>query len=395
VGAHLLAALLGAGKSRFVALVRESSDQRAWSKCRAALAEYGLWSESFTPRLSVLAGDFSKPSCGLRPAIWDSMTQCIDSIVHCGAVVDFLRPYAQLRPHNVVGTLEMIKLGTTNTRKHLHFVSTLSVFGAEAIPAKGAALIPESTIPQAGAIVGDAYSQSKAVAENLLAVTRTAGLPVSIYRLGEVGPSTGNGMANRKCALYLLLKACASLGMYPNLPFDFECTAVDAVANVLKTCILNGNAAGETYHIFQDSPISFLEVMERIGRRGDPMRPVDYREFLTTLDRSCQDDSAAPELRRLRAVLGGRDGCSDLPSRLPDAGALYARERFDTFLSNRKPHFPSLTEEALAQMATQGLDGTTRRSFDFSGGTHEDSSGNGSNRWNWPRVGAAAARTRI
>ncbi len=50
------------------------------------------------------------------------------AIIHNGALVNHVLPYSVLKPANVNGTIEIIKLACLNVLKPLYFISSMSVF---------------------------------------------------------------------------------------------------------------------------------------------------------------------------------------------------------------------------------------------------------------------------
>src|SRR5436305_1206424 len=68
--------------------------------------------------------------CGVPPAEWSRLADEIDAIHHCAANVNMVLPYEVLRPANVGGTQEILRLALTGRRKALHYASTLSVLVA-------------------------------------------------------------------------------------------------------------------------------------------------------------------------------------------------------------------------------------------------------------------------
>src|SRR5690242_8833692 len=57
-----------------------------------------------------LAGDITKPACGLSPTIRDRVTSIVDTIVHCAAVTGFGLPDAAYEDVNVTGTRHVLEL---------------------------------------------------------------------------------------------------------------------------------------------------------------------------------------------------------------------------------------------------------------------------------------------
>ena len=136
----------------------KQTDANIYCLVRSITSENTLQSRVF-----YLYGDLSLPQLGLDNHQYLELASKIRTIYHCGALVNFTKPYTELRAPNVLGTLELIKLSCiTNCR--INYLSTLSVLN------KG---------DQNG------YVESKQVAEDLLKQANERGLPVSILRPGK------------------------------------------------------------------------------------------------------------------------------------------------------------------------------------------------------------------
>ena len=115
-------------------------------------------------RVFYLQGDLSLLHLGLDDHQYSTLVSNIRSIYHCGAMVNFIKPYSELRSVNVLGTIEIIKLAyRANCR--INCISTLSVLHEN---------------DQNG------YVQSKQVAERLLEQAIERHLPVTIFRPGKI-----------------------------------------------------------------------------------------------------------------------------------------------------------------------------------------------------------------
>jgi hybrid polyketide synthase/nonribosomal peptide synthetase ACE1 len=78
------------------------------------------------PHVHVHAGDLASPLLGLSQSVFSSLAASITMIVHNGAAVSFLQPYASLRAANVTSTKELIRLAAPR-RIPLYYVSTAGV----------------------------------------------------------------------------------------------------------------------------------------------------------------------------------------------------------------------------------------------------------------------------
>src|SRR5690606_27734995 len=76
-------------------------------------------------RITTICGDIEQPHFGLSENDWQELAVRIDTVYHCAARVNVVQPYEVLRPANVNGTREVLRLALTGRRKKLHLASTL------------------------------------------------------------------------------------------------------------------------------------------------------------------------------------------------------------------------------------------------------------------------------
>ena len=71
-----------------------------------------------------VCGDLSRPLLGMDAASFKGCAGAADSIIHCGADVNLVKPYDSLKKANVLGTQEVLRLPVTNghntTKVHRH-----------------------------------------------------------------------------------------------------------------------------------------------------------------------------------------------------------------------------------------------------------------------------------
>ena len=113
--------------ARVVCLVRAGGEAEALKRIQRNLAQYLIDAGDRASRIVPLAGDLAQPRLGLTEEQFARLAQDVDVIYHNGAQVHFLHPYSTLKPANVLGTQEVLRLAATTQLKPVHFVSTLSV----------------------------------------------------------------------------------------------------------------------------------------------------------------------------------------------------------------------------------------------------------------------------
>lgn len=327
VGAHLLAELAGRVAVPVRCLVRGGSREQAAARLADALHGYALPASAILSQAEVIPGDLELPGLGLSAADFAALAAGTDTLIHNAARVNLVLDYARHRAANVTGTAEILRLAAAGPATCLHYISTLSVFPAGPARRPGPLAAEheawELTVPP------DGYSQSKWVAEKLIALARERGIPATVYRLGEVMPHSRTGIASPQSLLDGLLHACARLGL--RFPTDAvtDWTPVDKVAEFIARAAASGLELPEYLHVLQPAGIRVDAVLDRLAAVV-PLREVPYAEFLAALTEAAGRDR---RMASLLSVLPGASGASGPPGpeRLPgvftDAAALFAADR--------------------------------------------------------------------
>lgn len=204
LGAFLLRELLQQTQATVYCLVRSPSKAVAKERIVKNLQKYALWQPSYEPRIMLLPGDLAQPQLGLSHQQFQQLAETIDIIYHNGSMVNFMYPYSVMKATNVSSTETLLRLASQNKIKPVHFVSTMGVFSPigyadnHIIHAQDVADRPEGMY---------GYTQSKWVAEKLLAIAQSRGIPTTIHRPAWVEGHSQTGICNQGDFFAASLKA--------------------------------------------------------------------------------------------------------------------------------------------------------------------------------------------
>src|SRR5437667_797759 len=106
--------------------MRCASVEEGSKRIYQSLQHYAVAHAYDASRVIPVPGDVARPMLGLSPTEFARLASTVDAIYHNAAVVNWLYTYAQLKPTNVLGTQEIIRLAAHHKRKPLHFVSTVA-----------------------------------------------------------------------------------------------------------------------------------------------------------------------------------------------------------------------------------------------------------------------------
>jgi len=340
VGAHLLKELLEKTDAVVYCLVRAHGEVGALIRLRENLQHYGFDARDHLPRIVCIAGDLTWQRFGLPEEDYRDHSQRIDAVIHSGALVDYLRDYDGHRSANVLGTVGVLRFAGSGRTKFLHHVSTLGVLPLGE-PALSGQTFPEDSLLDSRYLPEGGYSQSKWAADQLATFARGRGLPVNVFRPGEVMPATDLGAPNRKALSHMVIKAFLILGVYPETNAMLDYTPADYVSRAIVHVAKHSTGPGATYHLRHPTGIPVRQVLQVFRSAGFALEEVSYARFWKRLEEAGRAGGGDSELTLLRSLVAGsaglaagRDPAKDIMrelfdldvARVPDGQALSALE---------------------------------------------------------------------
>ncbi|CAF0897192.1 unnamed protein product, partial [Didymodactylos carnosus] len=275
LGAYLLYELLTQTvKPKIYCLIR-------WSKLDKiieVLKHYDLWNSTIDiNRIIPIVGDLAQPQLGLTDVTWTRLSFEINTIYHCGAMVNFVKDYEAHRAANVNGTLEIIKLASTS-RIRINYISTMSILSLTNKTADEGEPLDDYHLNNAGG-----YMQSKWVAETLIKQAKQRSLSVTIFRPGMISWCSTSGKCNERDWLYRLFTGLITHGVAPDVDCLMDLSPVDYTSQVIVWIGQRTESIGETYHLCNtEKMIEFKTIWNAIcavmGKKPD------YVEFNVWLD---------------------------------------------------------------------------------------------------------------
>lgn len=283
-------------------VVRRSRREDPIARVERMLAS---WEELLGKKLArprVLAGDLSRPLCGLDTADVDWVARHCDTALHNAASLSFRGTDRDAEPWltNVGGTSRLVDLVRATGIAHLHHVSTAYVCGLRS------GTIAEGEL-DVGQDFGNDYERSKVEAERIV---RGAAGPetVTVYRPSIIVGDSHSGFTSTYHGLFAVLRLghtlltkvalgstsgpamLALLGIPPSNRKNF--VPVDWVSAVIAHGVMTPAARGRTYHLTHPDPVSSAaigrvvqEAVERYSRAASPDDPdlCDERWFAENL----------------------------------------------------------------------------------------------------------------
>lgn len=272
LGAFILSTLLERTAATVHCLVRAQDAAQAWLRLRSNLEHYGLWRESYAPRIQPVPGDLGAPQLGMPAAQYESLSREVDVVLHGAAQISWLQPYRQLFAANVEGTRRLLQFAAAGRVKPVHYVSSL---GSTLIrPFANTRMVAEVT---AASGLGTesilemplGYLETKWVTHRMVNEARRQGLPVTLYGPGLLSGHSQTGIDSLSDSQFLhaLIKGSTQLGCFPD-GTGWRFIPVDAVAQAVVQCLLH--PASTNCDIYLDSttllsPEVMVQTLRRCG----------------------------------------------------------------------------------------------------------------------------------
>lgn len=297
-GAFLLREILDRSSARVCVLARAEDDATAAARVLQNLQEYGLARDGDAPRITGIAGDMSRPYLGLSRTTYLDLAARAEIIFHNAAESSWTVPYVRIKPVNVLGGLEVLRLACRTRIKPVHFVCSIAVYPG--VPGEQQALEAELTSPEH---VAGGYRQSKWVVDKLMNRARERGVPTYIYRVGAITGAHDTGACSTDTFINDLIKGCIQLGSILDYDLMLELVPVDHCAAVVAHVALASGAAPGVFNVPGARSVSMTEVVDLLVGCGYPLRRLAYLDWHRELS-SAIDRGEANQLARYVGLFG-------------------------------------------------------------------------------------------
>lgn len=283
LGAFLLCDLLESTSARIVCLVRfnspEDEDAPAGvARIRKNLLDMGIWQDTILDRIDVLPGNLSHKKLGLAPDHYKELVSSVKVIVHAGATVNLVYPYAALRDANVGGTREILRLASESGAT-LQYVSTNGVLPPSTTPWPESAMIDVEDVPDK---LVDGYGQTKWVAERLVYEAGVRGMPIRILRAGTISGHSTSGSTNTYDLFTALLVESLHIGYSPNIAgWRAEMTPVDFVSKSIVTLANDTTSKNSVFHLGDANPVDTQSLFDDLSKLGFPTKPLEWKDWVS------------------------------------------------------------------------------------------------------------------
>ncbi len=286
LGPFLVSSLLRQTSYNLHALVRATDAQHGLDRIVASLRRAQMWSPALEAevraRVRVVCGDLGEPQLGIGEEAFQRLAENVDAIVHNGALVNYVRTYDALRPANVAGTHELLRLAMTAHRKTFHLVSSTFIYGWSVKPVVG-----ESDANAEMNALDFGYSQTKWVAEQLALAAQRQGLDVRIYRPSLISP-TSAGFGSQDDILVRTMAFMIEHGIAANALNQLSLLPADLIADHIVALMDLPPEAGTVFNMTADDYYNLIDITRILSERnGYRFAYHDIPSFAEQMNRRC------------------------------------------------------------------------------------------------------------
>ncbi|XP_013419834.1 uncharacterized protein LOC106180401 [Lingula anatina] len=290
LGAFLLRDLLLNTGTHVYCVVRALPEKSGLQRLKETLQQYGILpsprkdlteeqeicAKEVDYRVTTVEGDITLVNLGMSDEDYHHFTTEIDTVIHAAAYVNLIYPYQALHGPNTLGTQNVIMFACKCKIKPLHYISTDGVF-----PHGLKDCSEEDDMTKHCDNLADGYSQSKWVAEQLVLKARSRGLPVAIYRLGNLSGDSKYGYWNAQDFNLLMIKSCIELKLAPDVNWKVEMTPVDFVSSTIVQMTQDIMLSmGKVFHLVNTKPMDSRWLFEWLMAHGYAVKIVSYEDWV-------------------------------------------------------------------------------------------------------------------
>ena len=286
VGSHLAHELIGRGRS-LVLLARDREEMTATQRVERLFSHLDQCADpSYRARgtYEVVAGDITRPGCGIDPDEVARLRSEVSEVWHCAVLSSFdERRREDIEQVNGVGSMHLLELAEALEVERCHFVSTAYVAGKR----RGTAYEEPCT----GGSFRNSYERTKCEMEShLMEKAPAIGIAPTIYRLAIVVGDSRTAETTSFNGYYNLARAFATIrkkvveqtgpSEVVQIPIRIPCASdttvnlvtIDFVTRVMCEIGEHPDGAGRIVHVTNPDPITGRELwsnsLDHLGIAG-------------------------------------------------------------------------------------------------------------------------------
>ncbi|KAM0326625.1 hypothetical protein ACHAQA_006494 [Verticillium albo-atrum] len=296
-----------------ICIVRGQDQKNARDRLLTTVSQEKWWDAQFEQRIEVWCGDLAQPRLGLRHDEWRDIfglygrSRLIHTIIHNGAVVNWLESYESLSDPNVGSTYELLRGQLqSHDAPDLVFVSGGYISGLEETPQETTAKVCHMP----------GYDQTKFVSETMIGhfnstLARGTGRIAKVFKPGFIIGSAEDGETQTRDALWRFVKACAQIGSYSREDAQkwIPVAGVDAIASMLITQMpVQQRCQTEKWFHKVLTGVYLQDIWDLLADFGLKLSAVEHHDWLRTVHSTMETEGRTHPLFPLKDWLSMSEG---------------------------------------------------------------------------------------
>lgn len=345
LGAYTIAALInehGSKGIKIYAHARAKDKAAAKNRIIDNLKRFNCYKPEYMDYIEPVIGELTKPFLGIEKSEYDKLANCVDMIIHNGAVLNFLLSYNKLKDANVTGTVAALELAMTGKPKYFSYISSYSVYDNPSHFKKHES--EDDAFSSAdGYFLG--YSETKWVSEKLVQAAAKKGLRTVVFRPGDITGTMQDGIWKLEDLISRSIVGCIQLKALPDMNVHLHLTPVDYVAECISHIAFSNESVGHGFNIINNLTRPMSEINLFMKKYGYKVSVLPYDKWCELLVQATPEENV---LRVLSCLFTDKkpEG-ENLNERFGDYQATFSTENCDRLMADTGIKCPPMSEKML------------------------------------------------
>ncbi|KAJ9125226.1 hypothetical protein QFC22_000181 [Naganishia vaughanmartiniae] len=301
---HQLSLLPTSAVEKIICLVRGADDAVAYDRVQKALAYRNL---SCQPdRFQVLSARLGKVHLGMDDAVYQSLSQKTDIVIHAAWAVHFGSRLESFEGDHIRGARNLLDLIANSSASQPRFLFCSSIASVlNGVIHSDIVYEKLSEDPHTAVPIG--YSQSKWVTEQICANANESTMfkdKVQVLRIGQLCGDTQEGMWNESEGWPLMIKSAQITGALPLIQDNPSWLPVDVAAKAVIDIALKGKTCHKgrlpVFHVANPQLTTWQEILDGLAQARLHFSTVSPREWVQKVKESEGDAGTNP----IKGMLG-------------------------------------------------------------------------------------------
>ncbi len=284
LGAYLIKALIRQREKKGVRIYchgRGASPELVMDRIEKNMQRFHCWDERYREFIVPVPGDLNQAYLGMDENTYETLADCVDMVIHNGAILNFVLPYSKMKLTNVTGTARAIAFACHGKAKYFHYISSYSVYDNPSHFQKHVLEDDPLESPD-GYFLG--YSETKWVAEKLVGIARERGLRASVYRPGDITGTLNDGIWKLEDLISRSIVGCIQLGYFPEINVNLHLTPVDYVAEAIVCIAFKKESQNRAFNIINQKLMPMKDFYLLVKQLGYQAEHISFGEWCEKLE---------------------------------------------------------------------------------------------------------------